>query len=120
MVYLENFLYGKKNTINSTTVGNKLVAGFKEKARLFNKVFASKCTPTINDSSVPKLVVLNLESSLSAINFKNDCILKIIRSFNINKAHDHGNILIRMIKLCNKAIVKPLYMSCKNCINSSY
>ena len=34
-----------------------------------NEVFVSKCTPITNDSSLPRLVFLNLESSLSAINF---------------------------------------------------
>ena len=88
-------------------VGNTLVADFKEKARLVN-FFASKCTPITNDYSLPKLVVLNSESSLSAIHFNSDDILKIIRSFNIIKAYSHGNISSRMIKICDKALVKPL------------
>ena len=71
-----------KNTINSTipplNVGNKLVADFKEKARLFNEFFVSKCTTVTNDSLLPRLVALNSESSLSTIHFNNDDILKII------------------------------------------
>lgn len=61
-----------------------------------------------NNSSLPKLVVLNSESSLSAITFSNVDILKIIRSLNINKAHGHGDISVRIIKACDKAIFKPL------------
>ena len=98
-------------------VGNTLVADFKEKARLAN-FFASKCTPITNDYSLPKLVVLNSESSLSAIHFNNDDILKIIRSFNIIKAYSHGNISSRMIKICDKALVKPLSIIYKNCIDT--
>ena len=88
--------------------GNKLVADFKEKTGLFNELFASKCTPITNDSSLPRLVLLNSEISLSAIHFSNDDILKIIRSLNINKAHGHDNISITIIKICHKVIVKPL------------
>ena len=61
-----------------------------------------------NNSLLPRLVVLNSKNSLSAINFDNDDIIKIIRSFNINKAYGHDNISIRMIKICDKAIMKPL------------
>ena len=49
-------------------VGNKLVFDFKEKLGS-NEFFPLKFTPITNDNSLPKLVVLNSESSLSAINF---------------------------------------------------
>ena len=61
-----------------------------------------------NNSLLPGLVVLNSKNSLSAINFNNHDIIKFIRSFNINKAYGHDNISIRMIKICDKAIMKPL------------
>ena len=116
---LKTIFNGKKIPLTPPlNVGNKLVADFKEKARLFNEFFASKCTPITNDSSLPRLVALNSESSLSAIHFNNDDILKIIRSLNINKAHGHDNISIRMIKICDKAIVKPLSIIYKNCIDN--
>ena len=88
-------------------VGNKLVTDFKEKARLFNEFFASKCTPITNDSSLPSLFNLNLTSNLSVINFTDDDILEIIRSLNINKAHDHDDISIRMVKNYDKTILEP-------------
>ena len=99
-------------------VGNKLVADFKEKARLFNDFFASKCTPITLDSSLARLIALNSESSLSTINFNNDDICKIIRCLSINKSHGHDNISIRMIKICDKTIVKPPYIIYKNCIDT--
>ena len=61
---------------------------------------------------MPRLVVPNSESSLSAINFNNDGILKIIRSLNINKAHDS------ISKTCDKAIIKPLSIIYKNSIDT--
>ena len=40
--------------IQPPNVGNKLVADFKEKARLFIEFLASKCTPITNDSSIQR------------------------------------------------------------------
>ena len=99
-------------------VGNKLVTDFKEKARLFNEFFASKCTPITNDSSLPSLLNLNLISKLSVINFIDDYILKIIRSLNINKARGYDDISIRMVKICDKAICECMSIIYKNCIDT--
>ena len=77
----------KKPLIQPLDEGKKLVADFKQKARLFNELFDSKGTPITNDTSLQRLVVLNSESSLFAIHFNNDDILKIIRSLNIKKAY---------------------------------
>ena len=93
--------------IRPLNVGNKLLTDFKEKARLFNKLFASKCTPITNDSSLPSLLNLNLTSNLSVINFTDDDILKIIISLNINKAHGHDDISIRMIIICDTKTSVP-------------
>ena len=64
--------------------------------------------PLTSYSSLLRSVVLNSTSTVSAINFNEDDILKIIRSLNINKAHGHGDISVRIIKACDKAIFKPL------------
>ena len=63
---------------------------------------------------IAKIGFLNPGSSLPAINFNNDDILKII----INKTHGHNNTSIRMIKICEKAIVKLLFIIYKNCIDN--
>ena len=70
----------------------------------FSMNLCFKMLSITNDSSLPRLVVINSESSLSAIHFNNDDILKIIRSLNINKVHGHDNISIRMIKMIKYAI----------------
>ena len=44
--------------------------------------------------------------------------MKIIKSLNVNKAHGHDDISIRMIKLCGQSIVKPLSIIFKNCIDN--
>ena len=49
-----------------------------------------------------------MQSRLHVINFSLDKILKIIRSFDVNKAHGHDDILIQMIKIFEKSLVRPL------------
>ena len=41
-----------------------------------------------------------------------------MRNLNINKAHGHDNISIRMLKICDFVLVEPLPLIYKNCINS--
>ena len=45
-------------------------------------------------------------------------ILKIIRSLDPKKAHGWDNISINMIKLCDVAIVNPLYLIHKKCLDT--
>ena len=49
--------------------------------------------------------------------FADDEILKIIRA-HINKAHGHDEISVRMIKICDDAIIEPLSLIYKNCIEN--
>ena len=93
-------------------MGNKLESGFKLKANHFNKYFASKSTP-INDSSLPSSFVFYSKSRFSSLNIIEDNILKIVRALNINKAHGHHERSVRIIKICDEAIAKPLaYYNC--------
>ena len=50
--------------------------------------------------------------------FNEGKILKIIRALNINKAHGNDDISIRMIKICNKSLLKPLTILFKNSSSS--
>ena len=84
------------------------------KANIFNKFFAEQCTPLANDSVVPVNQIFLTQSRLNYINFNKDEILKIIRALNIHKAHDHGDISIRMIKICDKSLLKPLILLLTN------
>ena len=43
-------------------------------------------------------------------------MLKIIRSLDPNKAQGHDNISLRMIKLCDKEICKPLHVTFVSCM----
>ena len=44
--------------------------------------------------------------------------MEIIRHLGINKAHDHDDISVRMVKICDDAIKKPLPIIHKNCIKT--
>ena len=42
----------------------------------------------------------------------------VLRALNTNKAHGHDEISARMIKNCDEALVKPLSLIYKNCIDA--
>ena len=67
---------------------------------------------------LPSLLNLNFTSNLYVINFTDDDVFKIMRSLNINKAHCHYDISIRMIKICDKAMLALLSITHKNCIDT--
>ena len=111
---LKRFYNGKKlPIIPPLLINNKLESDFKIKANCFNGFFASKCAPLNNNSAVPKS--LHSTYRLSSFCFNEEVILKIINTFNINKTHGHGDISIRMIKLCCKSVVKHLSIIFKHC-----
>ena len=56
------------------------------------------------------------ENRLSTIIFKDEDYLKIIKSLNVNKAHGHDGISIRLLQIYRAEVVKPLPLIFKNCI----
>ena len=99
-------------------VNDKIVSDFTKKARIFNDFFTFQCTPLNNSSVLPAKVTFKTQSRLNCICFEEDDILKIIRNLNIDKAHCHDNISIRMLKICHSVVVEPLSLIFKNCIDS--
>ena len=57
-----------------------------------------------------KKFVFRCHSSLSNVRITGEKILKIIRSLDPRKAQGWDDISINMIKLCDVAIVNPLYL----------
>ena len=51
---------------------------------------------------------------LFTLNIKIDDILTIIRKLNVNKAHGHDDISIRMLIICDSVITEPLSIIFKN------
>ena len=56
--------------------------------------------------------------SPTTIDFSNNDILKIIRNLDPNKAHGHDVISIRMVKICDDFICKPLKLIFQSCLES--
>ena len=70
--------------------------------------------PLVNNSTVPNSLQYVSTARLSIFSFIEEVILKIINAVNINKAHIHDDITIRMIK----SVGKPLSIIFKNCIDT--
>ena len=101
-------------------VDDKFVTDIQKKANVFNKFFAEQCTPLNNNSSLPVNQLFLTHSRLMSLDFDEDELLLIIRALNINKAHGHDDISIRMIKICDKSLIKPLMLIFKKSIRFSY
>ena len=51
---------------------------------------------------------------IQSITFTESDVIKIIRALDVNKAHGHDNISIRMIKLCHYSVAHPLTLIFQN------
>ena len=113
--------YNEENTpiIPPLLVDNNFVTDIQTKANIFNKSFAEQCTPLKNNSVLPVNQMLLTQSRLNYKDFNEGKILKIISALNIHKAHGHGDISIRMIKICDKSFLKPLILLFENSTKSS-
>ena len=61
---------------------------------------------------------LKLQMKLSSVEIIASDIGKITKALKVKKTHGHDEISIRMLKLCESAITKPLYLIFKNCLSS--
>jgi hypothetical protein len=86
------------------------------KATFFNNFFSTQCTVIQTDSVIPEEPPPAYPHSIENINFTENDILKHIRNLNPNKSHGHDEISIRMIKICDHALTKPLFIIYKNSI----
>ena len=100
-------------------INNKLVSKFKEKANHLNCFLASHCTPLDNNSKIPETQTFVIDYKLFSVQFEDNDIIKKIRSLGICKAHGHDDMSIRMLRLCDLAIVKPLSIIFRNSIDQS-
>ena len=94
----------------------KYVTDFKKKAELFNSFFAKQCSIIQNSSKLPLTLNKKTNNSISSITFNRNDIATIIRSLDPNKAHGYNMISIRMLKICDKSICKPLELIFQSCI----
>ena len=76
--------------------------------------------PLKNNTMLPTNQLFMTQATLRYLDFNEGEILKIIRSLNINKAHGHDDISLRMIKICDESLLKPLLILFKNSLKLSY
>ena len=113
---MKTFVNGKKTIIPPLLVNNNLIFNFREKANVFNDFFVQQCQAIANNSILPTYQIFYNQNRLRG--FDNDCekISKLINGLNPQKIHGHDGISIRMVKLCNLTITKPLSIIYKNCL----
>ena len=99
-------------------VDNNFVTDIQTKANIFNKFFAQQCTPLENSNVLPVNQKFLTQSRLNSIDINENEVLNIIRALNIHKAHGYDDISIRMIKMCDKSLLKPLTLLFENSIKS--
>ena len=99
---------------------DKVITDIKIKADIFNNFFAEQRTPFKNDSKLTSSQIYLRQSRLVSLNFNEDEIFKVIRALNPHKAHGYDDISIRMIKVCDKSLLKPLIILFKSSTKSSH
>ena len=91
-----------------------LVNDFKffKKADLFNKIFASQCTPLSNTSIMPPFTI-RTDKRLLSLKVNEDDIIFIIKILNSKKSRGWDKLSIKMVKMCKKTLVYPLKLTFK-------
>ena len=79
--------------------------------------FSSHCTLLDNNNKIPGNQTYVTDNKLSLLQFED--IIKIIRSLHTFKTHGHDNVSIRMLKICDSAIIKSIATIFRNCISQS-
>ena len=72
----------------------------------------------MNNSKLPDKITYNSAARLTLIKFDNNHILKIIKDLNVNKAHGHDGISVKMIKMCDESLVQPLPLIFRGCTDT--
>ena len=73
---------------------------------------------TIN-SVIPNFIEFESTNRVISIAFNDESTLKILRRLDVNKDHSHDDILIRMIKLCDKSIIPAIPLIYKSYISGT-
>ena len=108
---LKTFYNDKKiPLISPLWIDKKIVTDIITKANVFNKFFTEQCTPLKNGTVLPSSQEFLTQEKLCPLDFSNNEILKLIRSLNVHKAHGYDDISIRMIRICDKSLIKPLLL----------
>ena len=73
-----------------------------------------------NDSDLSTSQHILTQSRLYSIDLIFEEISKIIRSLDVNKAHGHDDISVKMLKICDNSLVRPLSLLFEKSFNNYY
>ena len=103
--------------ISPILLNGVFITNFKNKANLFNEFFVQQCSILQNGSVLPHTdYKTNVRKFSVSINEAK--IISIIRKLSPNKAHGCDNISIRMLKICDTVIARPLKIIYEKCIET--
>ena len=100
-------------------IDDKFVTDIQTRINIFNKFFSGQFQPLNNASDLPTNQIFFTQSRLGSLDFNEGEILQIIAALNINKVYGHDDISIRMIKICERSLLKPLIVLFRKSIKSS-
>ena len=106
----------KMSIIHPLFYENCFITDFKKKAELFNIFFSKSCSLIPNNSSLPTDVNQITDKHLSTVTFSARDIGKIIQNLDSNKANEHDDLSICMLKICGNSICLPLKMIFKQAL----
>ena len=89
---------------------NCFITDFKERAKQYSLIR--------KNSELPTSLTFYTDNRLSTVSFSHQDLGKIIENLNPNKAHDHDNISIRMLKICGSTIYRPLEIIFKEALST--
>ena len=96
------------------SLNRKIVTSFKEKRPTFlTNIFLLNAI--LHQMTINYQKFKHILQKLSPSNIEEEDIYKIIKTLDINKTHGNDEVSIRMLKLCDKSIVKPLSIIFNNC-----
>ena len=78
------------------------------KTNTFNSFFAKECSLIETGSELPADYLLT-HHRLEPVNLDSAKILSIIRAFDVSKAHGWDDVSVRMAKIFDESLVKPLF-----------
>ena len=79
--------------------------------------FAKQWSLINSDSSLASKIKTKTDNSLYSVKFSTENILQIINKLDSNKAHGHDEISIRMWKICDSSVRRPLQIIQKSCLD---
>ena len=102
--YWKHFLTIKK----SCFFWNDFIVDFQKKVEIFKEFFAKKCMVIPNPSKRLGVFIRKTDKYLWTVTFYENEIKKALRNLDPSKAHGHDMLSIRMLKICDDSLCRPL------------